>query len=104
MMSGPLILGASSRVGRMLHRLWQQGALDFGGTPLWQYRHDAPGQADHKIIWDMLADTAPDIAPSGVICLAGATFGPDLALSRDLALAAVDVAGDAPLLYASMRC
>lgn len=103
MTDGPLILGASSRVGRMLHRLWTQGGLDFGGTPLWQYRADGPGQADHKIIWDMLADPAPDMAPCGVICLAGPTAGPDLGLSRDLALAALDVAGGAPLLYASSQ-
>ena len=38
MKMGPLILGASGRVGRMLHQLWRQGALDFGGVPLWQYR------------------------------------------------------------------
>lgn len=103
MSTGPLILGASGRVGRMLHHLWVQGLLDFGGQPLWQYRRDQPGQADHKIIWDMLADPAPDVAVSGVICLAGATSGPDLAMSRDLALAALDVAGDAPLLYASSQ-
>ena len=103
MMSGPLILGASSRVGGMLHQLWTQGVLDFGGMPVWQYRSDGPGQAAHKIIWDMLADPAPEIAPTGVICLAGPTSGPDLVLNRDLALAAMDVAGDAPLLYASSQ-
>ncbi|MBB5723611.1 nucleoside-diphosphate-sugar epimerase [Loktanella ponticola] len=103
MTTGPLILGASSRVGRMLHRLWVQGALDFGGVPVWQYRKDAPDQADQKIIWDMLADAAPDIAVSGVICLAGPTSGPDLDLNRDLALAAADVADGAPLLFASTQ-
>lgn len=103
MTTGPLILGASSRVGRMLHHLWAQGALDFGGQPVWQYRTDGPGQADHKVIWDMLADPAPDLAPSGVICLAGATAGPDLAMSQDLALAALDVAEGVPLLYASSQ-
>lgn len=103
MTTGPLILGASSRVGRMLHHLWAQGVLDFGGVPLWQYRTDQPGQADHKVIWDMLADPAPDLAPSGVICLAGATSGPDLAMSQNLALAALEVAGAAPLLYASSQ-
>ena len=103
MSAGPLILGASSRVGRMLHRLWAQGVLDFGGVPLWQYRSDQPGQADHKIIWDMLADPAPDVAVSGVICLAGPTAGADLAFSQDLALAALDVAGEVPLLYASSQ-
>lgn len=103
MTTGPLILGASSRVGRMLHRLWAQGLLDFGGTPVWQYRSNQPGQAAEKIIWDMLADPAPKITPSGVICLAGPTSGPDLEMNRDLALAAMDVAEDAPLLYASTQ-
>ena len=102
-MTGPLVLGASSRVGQMLHRLWAQGALDFGGVPVWQYRADASGQADHKIIWDILDGSVPDITHSGVICLAGPTAGPDLGLNRDLALAAAAVAQGAPLLYASTQ-
>jgi nucleoside-diphosphate-sugar epimerase len=103
MTTGPLVLGASSRVGQMLHRLWAQGALDFGGVPVWQYRADASGQADHKIIWDILDGSVPDITHSGVICLAGPTAGPDLGLNRDLALAAAVVAQGAPLLYASTQ-
>jgi hypothetical protein len=87
----------------MLHHLWAQGALDFGGVPVWQYRADASGQADHKIIWDVLDGSVPDITHSGVICLAGPTAGPDLGLNRDLALAAVAVAQGAPLLYASTQ-
>lgn len=103
MMTGPLILGASSRVGQMLHHLWAAGVLDFGDDPLWQYRRDGAGQADHKIIWDMCADAAPDIRPTGVICLAGPTSGPDLDVNTDLALAAADVANGAPLLFASTQ-
>jgi nucleoside-diphosphate-sugar epimerase len=103
MITGPLILGASSRVGQMLHHLWASGVLDFGDDPLWQYRHDGPGQADHKIIWDMCADATPDISPVGVICLAGPTSGPDLDVNTDLALAAADVANGASLLFASTQ-
>lgn len=102
-MTGPLILGASSRVGRMLHHLWAKGALDFGGDPVWQYRADGPDQADRKIIWDMCADAAPDITPAGVICLAGPTSGTHLDVNTDLALAAADVADGAPLLFASTQ-
>ena len=103
MTTGPLVLGASSRVGQMLHQLWAQGVLDFGGVPVWQYRTEASGQADHKIIWDILDGSLPDITHSGVICLAGPTAGPDLGLNRDLALVAVAAAQGAPLLYASTQ-
>jgi nucleoside-diphosphate-sugar epimerase len=87
----------------MLHQLWAQGRLDFGGVPVWQYRRDEPDQADQKLIWDILDGSVPDIAPTGVICLAGPTAGSDLGLTRDLAVAAARIAQGAPLLYASSQ-
>ena len=95
---GPLILGASGQIGQMLYRLWDQGLLDFGGTPVWQHRIASPQK--QTLIWDTLSDPAPDIACSGVICLAG---GPSVARNVDLAQAAVTVARGAPVLFASTQ-
>lgn len=102
--TGPLILGASGQIGRMLYRLWVAGVLDFGAPPLWQLRGSRAEHAmfDPKqtLIWDILADDPPDIAPSGVICLAG---GPQVAQNAALAQAAVQVARGAPVLVASTQ-
>lgn len=97
--TGPLILGASGQIGQMLYQLWDQGALDFGGDPVWQYRRPVQGQKQ-TLIWDILREPAPQIAPSGVICLAG---GPQVADNVALAQAAVMVARGAPVLFASTQ-
>ena len=94
-----VILGASGRIGRMLYRLWQTGALDLGEAPLWQVRRPAEGQAQ-ALIWDILHQDPPAIAPSGVICLAG---GPGVAENAALSAAAMTFARGAPLLFASTQ-
>lgn len=99
MTSGPVILGASGRVGRMLCRLWQAGVLDFGGTPLWQFRGPVT-EPYQTLTWDILRQTPPDIRPVSVICLAG---GPGVAENAALAQAAVTFAKGAPLLFASTQ-
>lgn len=97
--TGPLILGASGQIGRMFYALWDAGVLDFGGAPVWQRRHAVPGRKQ-TLIWDILAEDPPDVAPSGVICLAG---GPQSAENVALAAAAVRVAQGAPVLFASTQ-
>lgn len=94
-----VILGASGRIGRMLYHLWDSGALDFGAAPLWQHRRPAEG-IKQTLIWDILHDSAPQIAPSAAICLAG---GPQAAGNAALAQAALDLAQGAPLLFASTQ-
>lgn len=94
-----MILGASGRVGRMLYQLWERGALDFGTPPLWQVRRPVQG-LKQALMWDILRGNAPDISPSGVICLAG---GPGVAENAALAEAAVAFAKGAPLLFASTQ-
>lgn len=99
MREGPVILGASGRVGRMLHRLWLDGVLAFDHPPVWQVRN--PAQAtEQTLIWDILHQAPPDMAPSAVICLAG---GPGVAENAALARAAVDFAQGAPVLFASTQ-
>lgn len=95
---GPLILGASSQIGQMFYQLWERGLLDFGSPPLWQHRKAVAQK--QTLIWDILADPAPQIAVSGVICLAG---GPQVAENAALAQAAVTVAQGAPVLFASTQ-
>lgn len=99
MNTGPLILGASGQIGQMLCHLWQAGVLGFDGDPVWQVRQPVAGQKQ-TLIWDILHDTPPKIAPSGVICLAG---GPQVAENAALAEAAVRVAQGAPVLFASTQ-
>jgi len=106
--SGLLILGASSRVGFFLHHLWAQGALDFGAPPIWQFRSKTPAKRqmflpDNHVIWDMLHDPMPAILPTGVICLAGPTSGPNWDDTTALAQIAAKAAQGAPLLYVSSQ-
>lgn len=100
---GPLmILGASGQVGRMLHRLWQDGHLDFGAPPVWQVRSGQMLKGQF-LNWDILHAPLPDLRPSGVIALAGVTAGDKLKENTELALAAVAVAKGAPVLVASSQ-
>lgn len=96
--SGPLILGASSRVGRMMRHLWQAGLLDFQGAPLWQYRQDTAEK--QSLTWDILRESPPAIRPAGVICLAGGSHSD---ANVALAEAAIAVAQGAPVLLASTQ-
>lgn len=98
--TGPLIMGASGQVGQMLYRLWDDGALDFGPKPpVWQVRRDTI-RLKQGLHWDILKEEVPDIRPSAVICLAG---GPHVETNSDLAEKAVQIAQEAPLLYASSQ-
>ncbi|WP_172982787.1 NAD-dependent epimerase/dehydratase family protein [Roseovarius bejariae] len=93
--TGPLILGATGKVGRALAKVWPDGA------GLWQHRPGTarpviagyPGQA---LEWDILGSAPPPLPRgiSGMVVLAGVTDGDDTALERntDLALAAVEAA------------
>ena len=106
--SGLLILGASSRIGFFLHHLWAQGALDFGTPPIWQFRPKTHIKRqrlvpDNHIIWDMLHDPMPPVSPTGVICLAGPTLGPNWDDTAALAQVAAKAAHGAPLLYISSQ-
>jgi len=87
---GPLVLGATGRVG---------GALRASGVmphAIWQSRRPRAG----CVTWDMLHTPAPDITCSGVIMLAG-----DVASYTALAHIACDfgAAQDVPVLIASSQ-
>lgn len=82
---GPLVIGGTGRVGRMLAALWPQDMP----RPLWQRRAGAAPLQDDDIIWDILA-TAPPALPhpiSAVIVLAGVTHGTPEALQQNTQLA-----------------
>lgn len=100
--SGTLILGASGQIGRMWHHLWAKGLLDFGPNPLWQVRNPDAGMR-RSLMWDILHEPTPDIAPSAVICLAGVTTGSNVDYNSRLVKAAVTVARGAPVLFASTQ-
>ena len=75
---GPLIMGASGRLGTALARVW------VGPTPVWQTRDGAGG----TLAWDILNVPAPDLPKiSGVVVLAGVTAGSTVALALNTALA-----------------
>ncbi|WP_306151804.1 NAD(P)-dependent oxidoreductase [Roseovarius sp. MMSF_3281] len=108
---GPLILGATGKVGQALARLWPKAA----GAGLWQYR---PGTSDDvingfpgpSVAWDILSAPPPALPRglSGAIVLAGVTGVDERALARntDLALAGVKAArnaGIARVLVASSQ-
>ncbi len=94
-MAGPLILGATGKVGSALSRL----RLPCFGGAIWQYRPGSvpPNTAGSSLAWDILRDPLPSIRPSAVIVLAGVTSGTpdDLAQNTALALAACDFADKA---------
>lgn len=82
---GPLVIGGTGRVGRMLAALWPQDMP----RPLWQRRAGAAPVQDDDIIWDILT-TAPPALPypiSAVIVLAGVTHGTPEALQQNTQLA-----------------
>ncbi|MDU8929431.1 NAD-dependent epimerase/dehydratase family protein [Alisedimentitalea sp. MJ-SS2] len=86
-----LVLGASGKIGRMLHRWWQANPPTVI-APLWQYREN-PEQGG--VIW-WPGSTAPQELPaiSAVVALWGVTPGEgrDLAKNSPLARAAIDLA------------
>lgn len=83
----------------MWRHLWQTGQLDFGSTPVWQYR-TAQNSADQTLTWDILRMPPPAIQPSGVICLAGGSQSDE---NVALAQAAIKIAQGAPVLLASTQ-
>lgn len=97
---GPLIMGASGRLGQALARVWPVDAP----PPVWQTRDGAGG----TLAWDILAGPAPDLpAVSGIVVLAGVTRGShgDLALNTPLARAGADLGTrlGVPVLTASSQ-
>lgn len=82
---GPLIIGGSGRVGRMLAALWPHGQT----TALWQRRVAAAPIGNHDVIWDPLATATPDMPRpiNAVIVLAGVTHGTPDNLAQNTALA-----------------
>jgi dTDP-4-dehydrorhamnose reductase len=97
---GPLIMGASGRLGRALARVWP----DEAPAPLWQTRNGAGG----TLAWDILKDSPPDLpAINGIVVLAGVTQGSaeDLAANTTLARAGVDLGHHlkVPVLVASTQ-
>ena len=98
--AGPLVLGASGRLGRALARAWPADA----SAPLWQTRRGAGG----TLAWDILKDAPPPLPPvCGIVVLAGVTRGDaaDLALNTALARAGADLGARAgvPVLVASSQ-
>ncbi len=94
---GPLILGATGRLGRAFRRLWDDGLWPASAAPLW-HRRQVDGDDNDAIGWDLLSGQPPDDIRlrrvNGVIVLAGVTSGSDADLARNtrLAYAAIDLA------------
>lgn len=96
---GPILLGATGKVGRVLRAVWPVET-----NLLCQHRDVA---AVDGLFWDILNTPAPDIPypVNGIIALAGATHG-DFQANTDLALAACDLAkraGGVRVLLASTQ-
>lgn len=93
---GPLILGASGRIGRAFRHLWQQGQWPESALPLWQSRSPLP---HHECVIAGLdaagiakiAVNAIGVRTQGIIVLAGASAGDAeaMALNTKAAEAAV---------------
>ena len=83
--NGPLVLGGTGRVGRMLAALWPQDMP----RPLWQRRAGAAAVQDDDVIWDILEATPPALSRpvNAVIVLAGVTHGTPEALQQNTRLA-----------------
>jgi UDP-glucose 4-epimerase len=104
---GPLILGATGRVGQAFRRLAADGLWPGGAAPLWHAR--TAGQGDY--IWDMLATDAPRdsrlAGVRGMIVLTGGTGGQtDPDQNTTLAQAALGLAareGIFPVLLCSSQ-
>lgn len=99
---GPVLLGASGKVGRALQAVWPADT-----ALLCQYRSGPPQDG---LIWDMLAAPAPELPTpvSGIIAFAGVTQGTqtDLDTNIQLAHAACDLAkraGGVRVLLASTQ-
>lgn len=95
---GPLIMGASGRLGQALARVWE------GPAPVWQTRDGAGG----TLAWDILQHPAPELREiNGIVVLAGVTAGlPEaLALNTPLAQAGSDLGArlGVPVLIASTQ-
>lgn len=90
---GPLVLGATGRVGRALRA---SGVLT---DAIWQSRTPRDG----FLTWDILNAPAPDVACSGIVMLAGGVD--DTEAYVDLAQAACDLGArlDVPVLIASSQ-
>jgi nucleoside-diphosphate-sugar epimerase len=107
---GPLVLGATGKVGKAFRRLWAEGHWPAPHRPpLWQHR---PGSvlAAPALVWDILHGPAPDREAAGpadgLIVLAGVTSGTaeELAANTAIACAAIDFAvqaGIGPVLLCS---
>lgn len=83
---GPLILGASGRIGRAFRHLWQQGQWPDTAVPLWQSRAPLPHAEGVSAGLDpagiaKIAVNAIGVRTRGIIVLAGATSGDDAALT-----------------------
>lgn len=96
---GPILLGATGKVGRALRAVWPVET-----NLLCQHRDEA---ASDGLFWDILNTPAPDIPypVNGIIALAGATQG-DFQVNTDLALAACELgkrAGGVRVLLASTQ-
>lgn len=104
---GPLILGATGRVGQAFRKLAADGLWPRDAAPLWHAR--GAGQGDY--IWDMLAQDAPRddrlARVRGMIVLTGGTGGQtDPDQNSTLALAALGLArreGIGPVLLCSSQ-
>lgn len=99
-LAGPLILGASGRLGRALHRVWPRDAA----TPVRQTRDGA----GHTLAWDILRAGPPDLPQiGGIVVLAGVIAGTpaDLAANTPLAQAGADLGAalGVPVLIASTQ-
>jgi nucleoside-diphosphate-sugar epimerase len=94
---GPLVLGATGRLGQVFRRLWADGLWPGAAEPLWQGRRP---EARVSIIWDFMEGSLsadPRVrAAKGVIVLAGVTAGTEsaLAANRLIAERAVGIAAD----------
>ena len=91
---GPLILGATGRIGRAFRTLWLAGQWPGPARPVWH------GRQSGDLVWDMDSPPPRNIPPArGVIMLAGLTRGDPGALdiNRRLALAAVALGRQADL-------
>ena len=108
---GPLVLGASGKVGKLLYSLWVKGLWQINGTPVWQYR-SVPNDiraAGHRV-WESEINhsVVPPDGIGSVICLAGIVAGSqdELQFNTDIALSAKEIArkaGNVPLLVASSQ-
>lgn len=85
---GPLILGATGRIGRALARVWPAGQ-----AAVWQHRPGRIAPARPAVSWDILRAPAPDLPASltGIVLLAGPVSG-DFSATTPLARVAADLA------------